>query len=100
VAFTGEGAENVARALIAGLLVRALPGATEILCTHELADRLLPGLAPRRSVRQLEDTDRVASAVEAERIGRTRRLAGADAPNATRFRHDNPENPSTSPTSN
>jgi len=93
VAFTGEGAENVARALIAGLLVRALPGATEILCTHELADRLLPGLAPHRSVRQLESTDRVASAVEAERIGRARRLAGVDAPNATRFRHDNPENP-------
>jgi len=93
LALTGPIVDDVARALIAGLLVRAVPGATEILLADDTADRLLPGLAGDRSLRRVEDSDQAARVVEAERIARTRRMAGVDAPDASTFRHDNPENP-------
>jgi DNA-binding SARP family transcriptional activator len=93
VAMTGVVVDDVARALVAGLLVRAVPGATEILLTDELADRILPGVLDDRSLRRCDSTDDMARTVEAERIARTRRLVSADAPDAIRFRHDNPENP-------
>ena len=86
-------ADDVVRAVIAGLLVRAGPGAAEILLTERPGRRLLPGLAPDRSIRRARSTDHVARAVESERIARTRRLAAVDAPDADRFRHENPENP-------
>ena len=85
--------DDVARALITGLLVRAVPGATEILITDETADRLLPGLAGDRALRRVEDSDQAARVVEVERIARTRRMAGVEAPDAATFRRDNPENP-------
>jgi DNA-binding SARP family transcriptional activator len=93
LALIGPVVDDVARALVAGLLVRAVPGATEILLTAETADRLLPGLTADRAVRRVEDHDQVARVVEAERIARSRRMAGVDAPDAATFRHDNPENP-------
>ena len=94
VAMSGPVVDDVARALVAGLLVRAVPGATEILLTDELADRLLPGLADDRALRRVRSTDDSGP----------RRRGGADRPHptpgrgATRptpssFRHDNPENP-------
>ncbi len=92
-ALSGSAVDDVARALLVGLLVRAVPGATEILLVDELADRLLPGIGPDRSLRRADGPDHAARVVEAERIARTRRLAAVDAPDATRFRHDNPENP-------
>jgi DNA-binding SARP family transcriptional activator len=93
IALTGPTVDDVARALLAGLLVRAIPGATEILITDEVADRLLPDLGPDRAIRRVEDAARAARVMEAERIARTRRLANVDAPDAVAFRHDNPENP-------
>jgi DNA-binding SARP family transcriptional activator len=93
IALTGPTVDDVARALVAGLLVRAIPGATEILLTDEVAVRLLPGLDPDRAVRRVEDAARAARVMESERIGRTRRLVSVDAPDAVAFRHDNPENP-------
>lgn len=92
-ALGGPAVDDVARALLVGLLVRAVPGATEILLTGDLADRLLPGIGPDRSLRHADGADHMARVVEAERIARTRRMAAVDAPDATRFRHDNPENP-------
>ena len=92
-AFTGQTAPEVIRAMVAGLLVRAVPGATEILCTGELAERLFPGLSPDRVLRRVDSVERAARVVEAERISRARRLASVDALDAVRFRHDNPENP-------
>lgn len=92
-ALSGPAVDDVARALLVGLLVRAVPGATEILLTDELANRLLPGVGPDRSLRRADGADLVARLVEAERIARTRRMAAVDAPDAARFRHDNPENP-------
>jgi DNA-binding SARP family transcriptional activator len=92
-ALSGPAVDDVARALLVGLLVRAVPGATEILLTDDLANRLLPGIDPDRSLRRADGAGHVARVVEAERIARTRRMAAVDAPDAIRFRHDNPENP-------
>jgi DNA-binding SARP family transcriptional activator len=93
IALTGPMADHVARALITGLLVRAIPGATEILLTDDLAGRLLPGLGPDRALRRVQSTEQVVRVMESERIARTRRMASVDAPDATAFRYDNPENP-------
>ena len=93
LAICGPSSGDVARAVVAGLLVRAGPGAAEILLSTDLAERLLPGLAPDPAVRRAGSDSEVARAVEAERIARTRRLTAAEAANAVQFRRDNPENP-------
>ncbi|MGH8299895.1 MAG: AfsR/SARP family transcriptional regulator, partial [Steroidobacteraceae bacterium] len=53
----------------------------------------LPGLGGDRSLRLVTGSDHAARVVEAERVARTRRLAGVDAPDAATFRAENPENP-------
>jgi DNA-binding SARP family transcriptional activator len=93
VALCGPVADDVARALLAGLVVRAGPGAAEVLCTGALAGRLLPRLDPLPAIRQVQTPEDLARAVEAERIARTRRFEAASAPDAKRFRAEHPENP-------
>ena len=51
MALSGPTADAVARALLAALLVRAGPGAAEVLLTEDLAGRLLPGLASDGDIR-------------------------------------------------
>ena len=92
-ALSGPAVDPVVRALLASLMVRAGRGAAEVLLPAELADRLLPDLAPNPAVRRVATSDEAARAIEAERIARTRLLMSVDAPDAHRFRHDNPENP-------
>jgi DNA-binding SARP family transcriptional activator/LysM repeat protein len=93
IALCGPGIDDIARAVIAGLLVRAGPGAAEVLLTADLAERLLAGLRPDRAVRRVAAIDNAARAVEAEMIARTRRLDSVGAFDAYSFRTDNPENP-------
>ena len=93
VALCGPVADDVARALLCGLVVRAGPGAAEVLCTGALAGRLLPGLGPLPAIRQVTTPEDMARTVEAERIARARRLEAASAPDAKRFRAEHPENP-------
>ncbi|MDA8285077.1 MAG: BTAD domain-containing putative transcriptional regulator, partial [Actinomycetota bacterium] len=93
VALCGPVADDVARALLAGLVVRAGPGAAEVLCTGALAGRLLPGLRPFPAIRLVVTPEDLARAVEAERITRTRRFEAAGTPEAKRFRAEHPENP-------
>ena len=93
IALCGPSTDDIVRAVVAGLLVRAEPGAVEVLLTTALADRLLPGLGPDRAIRRAKTLDDVARAVEAETIARTRRLFAVDAPDAASFREENPENP-------
>jgi DNA-binding SARP family transcriptional activator len=93
MALSGPTADAVARALLANLLVRAGPRAAEVLLTEDLASRLLTGLASDGDIRMVASSDDAARVVEAERIARTRRLAAVDAPDADRFREENPENP-------
>ncbi|MDA8282695.1 MAG: BTAD domain-containing putative transcriptional regulator, partial [Actinomycetota bacterium] len=93
VALCGPVADDVARALLCGLVVRAGPGAAEVLCTGALAGRLLPGLGSLAAIRQVQTPEDLARVVEAERIARTRRLHAAGTPDARRFRAEHPENP-------
>jgi len=93
VALCGPVADDVARALLAGLVVRAGPGAAEVLCTGVLAGRLLPSLGPLPAIREVATPEDLARAVEAERITRTRRFEAAGTPDAKRFRAEHPENP-------
>lgn len=93
-ALDGGAVDEVARALLAGALVRAAPGAAEVLLTSELADRLLPGSGQlHRAVRRVASIEEAVRAVEAERIARVRRLDAADVTTATEFRTEHPENP-------
>jgi hypothetical protein len=93
VALDGPGVDDVTRALVTALLVRAVPGATEVLLTDDLAERLLPGLASYRALRRVATADQAARAVESERVTRSRRFEAAGAVDATQFRAENPENP-------
>ena len=92
VAVHGPGADEVVRALLAGLLVRAGRGAAEVVLSLAAAERLVPGLPAAAAIRCL-GPDQAARVVEVERIARTRRLEAAGAKDAASFRHDNPENP-------
>jgi DNA-binding SARP family transcriptional activator len=93
IALCGQATDDIARALVAGLLVRAGPGAFEVLLSVRLAERLLPGLGPDAAIRRAKASDDLARAVEAEMIARTRRLDAAEAPDAMSYREANPENP-------
>ena len=93
IALCGQATDDIARALVAGLLVRAGPGAFEVLLTARLAERLLPGLGPDAAIRRAKASDDLARAVEAEMIARTRRLDTAEAIDAMSYREANPENP-------
>ncbi len=95
VAIGGPAADDIARALLAGLVVRTGPGAAEILCATETAERLLPGIGigTDPAVRLVATPLEVAWVVEAERITRTRRLDAVGARDAASFREDHPENP-------
>ncbi|MGH9089160.1 MAG: LysM peptidoglycan-binding domain-containing protein, partial [Acidimicrobiales bacterium] len=93
LALCGPGSDDIARAVVAGLLVRAGPGAVEVLLTADLAERLLPGLRPDPAVRRAATIDNAARAVEAEIITRCRRLDSVGASDAATFRAANPENP-------
>ena len=93
LALSGPSLDTAVRALVASLMVRAGPRAAEVVLTEDLSGRLLPGLQPNPDMRVVASSDDVARVVETERIARTRRLAAVDAPNADRFRTENPENP-------
>lgn len=93
MAIIGPATDDIARALVAGLVVRAGPRAAEVLLTAELAVRLLPGLAADRSIRRAATLGDAARAVEVERIARARRLDAAGVPDAASFRAEHPENP-------
>ena len=92
-ALVGPASGDVARALVAGLVVGAGPRAAEVVLAGEEASRLLGEVTLMRAVRKVASSEAAARLVEAERIARTRRLAAASAPDAVRFRRDNPENP-------
>jgi len=93
IALDGPGVDDVTRALLTALLVRAELGAAEVLLTDDLAERLLPGLAPDRAIRRVVTTDQAARAVESERVARSRRFEATGAADAAQFRTENPENP-------
>jgi DNA-binding SARP family transcriptional activator len=93
IALCGPATDDIARALVAGLVVRAGPGAAEILITASLGDRLLPGLDSDQAIRRAKTVDDLARALQSEIVARTRRLDSAEAPDARNYRAANPENP-------
>ncbi|HET9690074.1 MAG TPA: LysM peptidoglycan-binding domain-containing protein, partial [Acidimicrobiales bacterium] len=92
LALCGPTADDVARALVATLVVGAGPGQAEALLAGDAAGRLLPGVE-HPAIRRAPSADTAARMLEAERIARTRRLDAAGAADAEGFRLDNPENP-------
>lgn len=92
-ALVGTSAPDVARALVVGFLVAAGPGMAEVIFAGEHVSQLVPETSATTSLRLMASSEDAARALEAERIARTRRLDAAGAPDAERFRHENPENP-------
>lgn len=92
-AISGPATDDIFRALLAALIVRAGPGAAEVLLTAGLAERLLPGATADPAIRRAPGPDDVARAIEAEMITRTRRLDAAEVADAANYREANPENP-------
>ena len=89
----GGSADDAVRALVDALLVRAGPGAAEVLVPEALATRLLPGLGALSAVRRSATVGQAATALEAERVMRGRWLEEAGASDAKVFRTQNPEHP-------
>jgi DNA-binding SARP family transcriptional activator len=89
----GGSADDAVRALVDALLVRAGPGAAEVLVPEALATRLLPGLGALSAVRRSATIGQAATALEAERVMRGRWLEEAGASDAKVFRTQNPEHP-------
>jgi DNA-binding SARP family transcriptional activator len=92
LALCGPAAGDVARALVAALVVSAGPGQAEVLLAGDAASRLIPGVE-HPAIRRAPSPDTAARILEAERIARTRRLDAAGVADAESFRRDNPENP-------
>ena len=93
VAFTGAVAHDVVRALLAGVLMGAAPGAAEVLMTAELMGRLFPGLEHSPVIRAAAGYADLARTVHAETIARARRLDASGALGASGFRSTNREDP-------
>ena len=93
LAICDPAADDIARALLAGLVVGAGPGAAEVVLAGEAASRLLAGAAASAALRAATSADAAARILEAECIARTRRLGAAGTADAEQFRRDNPENP-------
>jgi DNA-binding SARP family transcriptional activator len=93
LALVGPATDDIARSLIASLLVRAGFGAAEVVLTAELAERLFADLEAVLAIRRAQSNDDVARAVEAEIIARVRRFEAADVSDANSYRSENPEDP-------
>jgi hypothetical protein len=93
LAITGPGGDDVVRAVVTGLLARSVRGAVEVVATVAVAERLFPGRRPMEALRTSDGTEGVARCVQAEMIGRARRLDAADVSDAAVYRSENPEDP-------
>ncbi len=93
----GPGADDVARAWVSAVVVRAGPLAVEILITSAARDRLLPELPVVPGIRVVEDTDALLRRLEVETVGRSRQLGDSDTDtdtaDAVAYRRANPGEP-------
>jgi len=78
VALTGPGSDDVARAWLTAVLVRAGPLAAEILITAAARDRLLPDLPEASGLRVVADSEALLRHLEVETVARTRPLTDTD----------------------
>ncbi len=95
LALIGPGADDVARALLTGLLARAGPGGAEVLMTRAARSHLLPsaeGTGPA-GLTVLEDARSLARVLETEALSRSRQLDEAGVPDACTYRRAHPYEP-------
>ena len=90
---SGPVVHEVVRAWCAAFLTSAGPAAVEVLISVQLAATLFPGLGPTMTIRTIGTDEALLGCVEAEIIGRSRRLAEDDLPDAASYRTAHPEDP-------
>ncbi|MGH9090283.1 MAG: AfsR/SARP family transcriptional regulator, partial [Acidimicrobiales bacterium] len=91
-AVVGPWAERVVRAWLGALITRAGPYGAEVVLTDVLAERLFPGLA-LPSLRPTANSAATLAVLEAEIVGRTRRLDDGEVDSAAAYRARFPEDP-------
>ncbi|MHB1986660.1 MAG: BTAD domain-containing putative transcriptional regulator [Acidimicrobiales bacterium] len=101
----GQDADDVVRAWIAALMVRAGPIAAEVLTTQAVLDRLVPGVGPAfgnstdgrmvavPGMRTVPDSETVLRALESEVLARTRHLDADEVADIVAYRQANPWEP-------
>ncbi|MDA8186133.1 MAG: BTAD domain-containing putative transcriptional regulator [Actinomycetota bacterium] len=101
----GPDADDVVRAWIAALMVRAGPIAAEVLTTQAVLDRLVPGVGPAfgnstdsrmvavPGLRTVPDAETVLRALESEVLARTRHLDADEVADVVAYRQANPWEP-------
>ncbi|MDA8294555.1 MAG: BTAD domain-containing putative transcriptional regulator, partial [Actinomycetota bacterium] len=101
----GPDADDVVRAWIAALMVRAGPIAAEVLTTQAVLDRLVPGVGPAfgnstdsrmvavPGLRTVPDAETVLRALESEVLARTRHLDADEVADIVAYRQANPWEP-------
>lgn len=93
ISLGGSGADGVVRAWVAALLARSGSLAAEVLITAMAMARLVPGLGEVPGIRVVEDTEHLVRVLEAEVLGRTRKLDAAETADVVAYRHANPADP-------
>jgi DNA-binding SARP family transcriptional activator len=93
VSLCGSGADGVARAWVVALLTRSGSLAVEVLITAAAMARLVPGLGEVPGIRVVEDTEHLVRVLEAEVLGRTRKLDAARVDDVVAYRQANPVDP-------
>jgi DNA-binding SARP family transcriptional activator/LysM repeat protein len=99
VVLCGTDAEDVGRAWVAALLVRAGPLAAEVLTTEATVERLVPGAGAGATkgevpgLRVVPDDGAVLRSLEAEVLARSRQLDVDDAPDVLTYRRTYPWDP-------
>jgi DNA-binding SARP family transcriptional activator len=93
IALYGDGADDVARAWVAALLTRSGSIAVEVLLTTDTMGRLFPGLGEVPGIRVVEGSEQVVRILEAEVLGRTRKLEAEGLDDVVAYRQANPAEP-------
>jgi DNA-binding SARP family transcriptional activator len=93
IALHGDGADNVARAWVAALLTRSGSIAAEVLLTTDTMGRLFRGLGEVAGIRVVEGSEQVVRILEAEALGRTRKLGAEELDDVVAYRQANPAEP-------
>jgi DNA-binding SARP family transcriptional activator len=93
VALHGDSADDIARAWVAALLTRCGSIAAEVLLTSDTMGRLFPGLGDLPGIRVVERSEQVIRILEAEALGRTRKLDAEDHDDVVSYRQANPAEP-------
>lgn len=93
VALHGAGTDDVARAWVAALLTRSGSIAAEVLLPTDTMGRLFHGLGEVPGIRVVEGPEQVVRILEAEVLGRTRKLDAEDLDDVVSYRQANPAEP-------